>query len=712
MKRVLFPVLLCFFLLLVFLPGCFKPASKEIVFYTAGTWKNPPAFHGNPWIDSGRGSHENFVWEPLYIYVPQTNKFIPRLAQGQPLEAKDRKSIKITIRKGVFWHDGKPFTSKDVKTTFMVWYLQNWGENLAGIETDPDKLPKREGYKDKEIKGARPPTIETPDEHTIIFNWFRPCNTVDKIQLLTEPIKLSHHIFGKWADAAEQFIEKAQKLNELAVKRLQKKNEIVKVELLEKKDYSDFLKNFSYIENVSFSHSFYKIQLKQGYIPQLAKDLIEKELQLNALIPEKKSLEQSRFKERSPEELEILQEIMEGKAKVRKDLYNKRPPIPIGTGPFKVTRVTASDIILDKFDQGWNVKKISIDKVRILKWPGNETIWAYLIAGKVDAVGPATPPDVTEQIMKINPKTKLITPDEQGEFGFIFNLNRKPMSDLSFRKAVAFLIDRDLIRKISYYYSKTIKDFHHGVVDSLTERWLDEDFADESLTKYEYNPDHAVRILENHGYRKGENGFYKNPDGSQIKLEIAAQAGASDWVLGAESLASQLVEFGVDAKVRLFEANIYGSQILSSNFDIAAQFGTDYKRFAHPGPSYRRYFGKTGFIRKASGFPSTALSYDGSTINFEKHIMAMYKENDFKKVKELVKELAWVANEELPFLTIYEKRLMIFLQEGKHVKGWPAAKDPIWSTASQGLEKLYCYLIAEGIVKDAGAIDVKGAKTK
>jgi peptide/nickel transport system substrate-binding protein len=606
----------CLLGLLFLFCACENKDNGKNVFLTAGNWRNPPAFHGNPWIDSGRGTHESFIYEPLFLYVPANETFIPRLGLSFT-ESEDLKSLKITLRPEVFWHDGTPFSSADIRTTFLVWYLQNWGGNLSGIEIEETK--ENEGRKNL-------PLIETPDPHTVIFNWFQPCTTIDKIQLLTELVKLPAHIYGQWAIQAEPFMEQAKKLHQLRSKR-------------------------------------------------------------------------DPYAEPSAEELKLVREIEAGKAEVRNSLYRFRPPLPVGTGPFQIVRVSATDISLQRFEKSWCRDSTDVDGVRILKWPGNEAIWAYLLAGEVDAVAPATPPDVTREIMKVNPRMKLITPVEYAEFGFICNLKRPPLDDIAFRRAIAHAIDRDLIRKISYYYADTVANYNHGVVNSLSDRWLEPEFVRTRLTAYNYDPELAKKLLIEAGYLQGEDGFFRNRDGSRMKLEIIGQAGASDWILGAENLSSQLQAIGIETELRARDGAIYGSILSNGEFSLAAEFGTDYRRFAHPATSFTRYFGNSGFIRYCSSFPQTVSGPDGREVDLQKSVDLLYQERNTEKLRQEVQKLAWIANENLPFLTIYEKKLMIFVQDGKRVSGWPEADDPLWSMASGGIEKLYTYLLSADFLK-------------
>src|SRR5881296_1441845 len=71
------------------------------------------------------------------------------------------RNLVFFLRKGVKWHDGQPFTSKDVKYTFDM---------LREAPDAPAKLrinPRKDWYTNVQ-------TIEAPDPHTVIFHLKRP----------------------------------------------------------------------------------------------------------------------------------------------------------------------------------------------------------------------------------------------------------------------------------------------------------------------------------------------------------------------------------------------------------------------------------------------------------------------------------------------------------------------------------------------------------
>src|SRR5437870_733679 len=79
---------------------------------------NPPDF---------TTAHGGTIFEPLYIVSIVGNKTFPWLATGYKW-SKDLKTLTFTIRKGVKWSDGQPFTARD------VYYTMNAGKKVAAMD--------------------------------------------------------------------------------------------------------------------------------------------------------------------------------------------------------------------------------------------------------------------------------------------------------------------------------------------------------------------------------------------------------------------------------------------------------------------------------------------------------------------------------------------------------------------------------------------------
>ncbi|MBU2573865.1 MAG: ABC transporter substrate-binding protein [Elusimicrobia bacterium] len=596
----LISVLLCFAAgaAALFLSSCAgKKDSGKVIFRGAGSWEIPPAFHGNPWAPGGVGSASWYVHEPLFMFLPGNRQFLPRLGLSMK-ESKNHKKLTVKLREGVKWHDGHPFTSKDVVTTFIIGYLHHWAvwQLLEGIET--------------------------PDEHTVVFRWKKPCPHLFKTRALIEKIHSPSHIYGKWAAPIRPLMKKEAE--------------------------------------------YLKFRKRMGYSAETRK-------------------EGAAF------------EIEKEKKAVREKLYSFKPVELTGTGPFKLVTVTASDMRFEKFAEGWAAGKIAIDEVQMARWPSNEIIWAFLIAGEIDAAHPATPKEVAEQIIKLNPRMKMVTPSDLAEFGLVFNLGREPMSDLEFRRAVATAIDRDLVRKISYYYGTPVTAYSLGIIKSQRSDWLSPETL-QKWEKYEFNPQKAEEILLAAGYKRNAKGFWLTPEGKKINLEIST-LGNSDFVLGADSISSQLVKFGIDCHVRIVMGQLYGTKLTSGDFDMVTQFLGDARRYGDPATVFENILGKGGYISTACRFPEEVKGPDGKTIKVHKLAKELREYLPEPRRREIIRTLSWVVNKYLPILPVYEKNMLVFITEGKRVSGWPDESHPMWSAVSTGMEGVYISFMTEGLLK-------------
>jgi peptide/nickel transport system substrate-binding protein len=99
------------------------------------------------------------LFDPLKPYET-ADTIVPELAEKWSWQDNYRNLV-FFLRRGVKWHDGRPFTARDVKYTFDV---------VREAADAPAKLrlsPRKEWYANVEA-------IETPDPYTVIFRLHRP----------------------------------------------------------------------------------------------------------------------------------------------------------------------------------------------------------------------------------------------------------------------------------------------------------------------------------------------------------------------------------------------------------------------------------------------------------------------------------------------------------------------------------------------------------
>jgi len=122
------------------------------------------------------------IYEGLFDY-DNDGKIIPVLAESYSV-SKDGKTVTFNLRKGVTWHDGKPFTSADVKFSIM---------EVLG------KFHPRGPNTFSEVS-----TIDTPNDHTAILNLKNPAPYMLRALAAYEsPMVPKHLLEGKDIKSAE-----------------------------------------------------------------------------------------------------------------------------------------------------------------------------------------------------------------------------------------------------------------------------------------------------------------------------------------------------------------------------------------------------------------------------------------------------------------------------------------------------------------------------
>ncbi len=107
----------------------------------------------NPFSSSPLGATLTAIYEPMMIYNKSTGELVPWLATGYAFSA-DNLTLTFTIRQGVKWSDGTPFTANDVVYTYD---LLKGNEALSGTATS--------------VLSEYIDSYSAPDANTVVFKF-------------------------------------------------------------------------------------------------------------------------------------------------------------------------------------------------------------------------------------------------------------------------------------------------------------------------------------------------------------------------------------------------------------------------------------------------------------------------------------------------------------------------------------------------------------
>ncbi len=161
--------------------------KPEVVLYTHGWWQPPPARRLNPFAPKSIYI-TGLIYERLAFWNKLSNTYVPELAVSWEVDRANNKVI-VHLRQGVYWHDGTPFTCKDVWTTLMIYKAFNraiWK------------------YID---------SVECVDDYTVVYHVKEWAYLILHYLLFVDGVIAGpYHIYGKYAEA----IAKATSSEELA----------------------------------------------------------------------------------------------------------------------------------------------------------------------------------------------------------------------------------------------------------------------------------------------------------------------------------------------------------------------------------------------------------------------------------------------------------------------------------------------------------------
>ncbi len=164
----------------------YKPTRRggggtlKLLWWQAPTLLNPHFAVGQKDLDASRIFYEPLAaWDPDGNLVPILAAEIPSLANGGV--ARDGRSVTWKLKRGVGWHDGKPFTADDVVFT---------GEYISDPATATVSIGNYRGT-----------TIEKVDAHTVRVVFAEPTPNWARVFVGNFGLVLPRHHFDAWRGA-------------------------------------------------------------------------------------------------------------------------------------------------------------------------------------------------------------------------------------------------------------------------------------------------------------------------------------------------------------------------------------------------------------------------------------------------------------------------------------------------------------------------------
>lgn len=371
----------------------------------------------------------------------------------------------------------------------------------------------------------------------------------------------------------------------------------------------------------------------------------------------------------------------EGKA-LLEDLYAFKPETVVAYGPFVVdpASVTEAQLELVKNPGGYNADKIAFEKL-LVYYGETAASLPLVLAGDVDYSTHAyTPSDV--ETLTNTPGLKVFTGPTGTGPGLWFNEAVYPLDKKEVRQAFAYIIDRAENATVAMGPAGKAVEFMAGFTDLQVDAWITaEDKA--KLNTYPKDWAKAEELLTGLGFSKGANGIWVDDKGAPLDFELWVPADFADWLGAAENAAQQLNAFGIKATVRGYPSAERPTTQKEGKYDILVDLSLYYNP-PHPQTSFNYYLnaprnnpdgdeGTRGF-----SWPWKQKLADGTEVNIPDLLLAAAAGFDFEGQKPAITQLAFLVNDQLPVLALFERYSTDVFNMGARVEGWRDFSDPIY----------------------------------
>jgi peptide/nickel transport system substrate-binding protein len=245
---------------------------------------------------------------------------------------------------------------------------------------------------------------------------------------------------------------------------------------------------------------------------------------------------------------------------------------PIGTGPYLFDTFGQDRMVWVKNDNWWAKSALGLDPkphriVDIVNGSNNVAL-GLILQGGLDLSNNFLPGIATLVKGGYGIQTYFAEPPymlSANTAWLLMNLQKTPMNDPAFRRAVAFSINVQQI--VETDYGNIVQAANPTGLLPIWDQYVDQTAVQE--LGFRYDPDVAKHTLADAGYKDIDgDGFVEAPDGSTIALKINNPDGWTDWMEANRIIVNGLQAVGINAQSNFPDYGGYIDQRNQGAFDM------------------------------------------------------------------------------------------------------------------------------------------------
>lgn len=286
---------------------------------------------------------------------------------------------------------------------------------------------------------------------------------------------------------------------------------------------------------------------------------------------------------------------------VRDEFYAYNPSWYVSTGPYKLEKFSATQILLTKNEYHWAADQLGFDMVKLYSYSDTNQVYSLLANNTLDYWDGYIVPDTLEYILDSNENIVNVKMYDPGTYGIMFNIESEYLSDIRVRQAINYIFDREKVTEAANPYATASYYPTMGMCPSEASMYMSEEGLAELPV---YSKDHAKAeaLLLEAGWTK-ENGVWMK-DGKPVELT----AGVPNVLISVNAMqaaAAQLEEFGISVEL-VVSSNFLGeAQSSPSKYDMSLDFNDLNMSFSYPTGSYRQFSNVYARNMHIPRYPST-----------------------------------------------------------------------------------------------------------
>ncbi len=194
----------------------------------------------------------------------------------------------------------------------------------------------------------------------------------------------------------------------------------------------------------------------------------------------------------------------------------------VGTGPYRPREWEAGSHIILTADQDYVLGRPKVDEIEVRFIPDPNTMIANLMAGAIDlTMGRGLALEQVQAVQAQRPDLRLDLSVEGCLCAFPQYLNPNPpaIADAQFRRALLHAIDRqELANSLAQGLVPAAEVF-------VGPNQPEYPAIQPSIVHYAYDPRQTGQLLEGLGYTRGPDGFFRDPGGQRLSVEMRTTSG-------------------------------------------------------------------------------------------------------------------------------------------------------------------------------------------